>query len=210
MKKILFLDLDGTIVKSSVILEFANYLIQKGIMKESNQQKNWLSDRKNDNYIREFGDYFRSQIIGMWDNDVRDLLQEFFNEFTFEFHNEVITLINKCKQENYFCCIISGSIDYAVQLMADKLGIQGYGTVYNVIDGKHTGNLDVPMFSQKEKQKIINTMITTHTEEVKGCGDTLSDVPIALVSDEFYLVAPSEHTLKEYNRMGIEYKLVGC
>lgn len=209
MEKVLLLDLDGTILKSSCILEFASHIINKGVISHDEIHYKWLANKKNDDYIREFAEHFRKEIVGLRTDYVEELFNEFFNNFKFEYNEKIIDLIKQCKANDFYCMIISGTIDFMVKRIAEHLGIDGVGSKYALnSNSEYTGDIDIPMFSQKEKQKVIDSILNESVIEVIGAGDTTSDIPIALTSDTFYLVDPNIHTIKEYAKLDIEYVLM--
>lgn len=208
MEKVLLLDLDGTILNSSCVLEFANYLVETNIIKGDESHNLWLSNKKNDDNIRMFAEHFRSELVGKKEDYIQTLFKQFFNDYQFSYNDDVLKVINDCKEKGYYCMIISGTVDFMVKEIANKLEINGKGSVYNVENGLYTGKIDIPMFSQKEKQKVIDLIINKNTIDVIGAGDTVSDVPIALASDVFFLVNPNLYTLKEYKNLGIDYILL--
>lgn len=209
MEKLLLLDLDGTILKSSCVLEFASHIINTGVIKHNDIHYKWLSNKKNDDYIREFAEYFRNEIIGLKTEYVEKLFNDFFNKYKFEYNDRILNLIQECKENNFYCMIISGTIDFMVKKIANHLGINGIGSVYTLNkNNEYTGGIDIPMFSQKEKQRIIDSLINNNVVEVIGAGDTTSDIPIAMISDTFYLVDPNISTIKEYSELDIEYVLL--
>lgn len=209
MRNICLMDLDGTIIKGSAILQFGHFLIERGVIEDNIVAQEWFADMKNDKKISAFGDYIRKSITGKWVYEIAELAEEFINSDILVFYKSVFEKVQELKAKGYFICIISGSLDILVQHIAKKLGIHGYGAIYSTDKDKFTGEVEVPLFKSEIKQQKINEIINlSEVYDVIGFGDSVGDIAIALNSNEFYLVDPHIETIIEYNKLGIEYELL--
>lgn len=206
MIKLLITDMDGTLVKGSLVLQFATFLADKGILPKEDIVEKWENDKKNESLIAQYGDFFRKNIKGLDYEYINILSEEFINSNIVEYNTQAINILNKCKDENYMCIILSGSCDFLIDKIANKLNIFGYGSLYEVKNEVFTGNILIPTFQYKTKKDIINSLVRKeYLDRVVGLGDTVSDIAIAEFSDEFYLVEPTNETRNEYIKLNVEF-----
>ena len=209
MIKLLITDCDGTLVDGSVVLQFATFLIKKGIIEDSITRIQWENNQKDENYIAMYGEHFKNSLKGLDYFYIDSLAEEFVKENILKYYNKPLEILNKAKKDNYMCMIISGSCDFLIEKIANHLGIFGYGAIYELENNKFTGKVSVPTYSYKVKKELIENMINpNYTDYVIGMGDTPSDISIAEYSDEFYLVQPNENTLQQYTDLQIDYTII--
>lgn len=211
MRKLLLTDLDGTLVDGSAVLQFISYIIEREIIPDSHLRIEWENDMKNEELIIKYAEHFKQSIKGMFLTDLEELAKDFVNADILEFYGNSTNVMLEYVESGYVPFIISGSCDFLVKEIAKKLGVHGFGSIYGVDKaGKMTGAVDVPMFLGAEKNKIIDKLIFKgFTEHVVGMGDTLSDsTSIGIASDDFWLVDPTEFTMSETNRLGVEYNVI--
>jgi HAD superfamily hydrolase (TIGR01490 family) len=149
MRKIAVFDVDGTIFRSSLVVELVNGFVERGIFphiaeKELNKDYiAWLNRTGSfENYIKKVVDIFKKHIGGSEEKLTKKTLKEIVKsqkDHTYVFTRE---LIKRLKKENYFLIAISGSPVFSVEEFAKKWGFDRYfGSVYEVKKGKFTGKI---------------------------------------------------------------------
>lgn len=190
---------------------FATYLIEKNIIKDSPKRIEWHNDMKNEKLIVEYAEHFKSELKHMCIHEISFHAKKFIEEDRLSYYDSTLKIIEECRQENFAIFIISGSPNFIVQHIADKFNIQGFGAMYGQdIHERFTGDITVPMFIAQEKNKIISRLVhELFTEEVWGVGDTLQDaISIGMACDRFFLQSPTQHTIQEVDKLGIEYEII--
>ena len=206
MIKLLLTDLDGTLINGSGVLQFASYLIEKGVIQDDLARIQWEEDKKNETKICNYGDYFKQSLKGLDYDYIENLAEEFVNLDILKYYPQAIDILNSCKKDNYMCIIISGSCDFLVEKIAKHLGIFGYGAYYELKNEKFTGNVSIPTYSYNVKKDIIENLVRPeYIDNIVGLGDTASDIAIAEYSDEFYLVQPNVDTRNQYIKLQVEF-----
>lgn len=185
--KLAIFDIDGTIFRSSLLIELINGLVENGIFTKvalKEIQKEYIAwlDRKGtyDEYIKKVIaihlKYIGEKNIVEVEAIARDTV-EFLKNRTYRF---TLKLIKELKKKKYFLITISGSPTYMVSDYAKILGFQAsFGSEYEVRNGKFTGKiLNLETFYKKDlvlknfvKQKGLNV----DWKNSIAVGDTESD-----------------------------------
>ena len=186
-KKVAIFDIDGTIFRSSLLIELVDALIQEGIFPSdvrrlyANAFKNWL-DRKGDydKYIEAVILAFLSHIKGV---KYRDFLQ--VAKKVTEFHKNRVyrytrDLVAELKSAGYYMIAISNSPREIVEEFAERvLGFNRvYGRVYEVgEDGEFTGAV-MHLDFVNDKAKVLKSALRKEGLSLRGSvgvGDSESD-----------------------------------
>ncbi len=186
-KKLAVFDIDGTVFRSSLLIELVDALILEGLFHKKiknlyiKQYQKWL-ERK-DSYEK----YIQAVILA-FENNIKGLDEKKFDKVckkTIDFHKNRLyrftrDLIKKLKQKNYYLLAISHSPLFVVGRFAKKLGFKKvYGRALEVKNGKLTGKT---LYEDLiwSKAKILKRAIQKENLTLKGSigvGDTDSDIP---------------------------------
>lgn len=187
MKKVAIFDIDGTIFRSSLLIEFTDALIQEGMFPSQARKvyaktyKNWL-DRKGtyEEYI--------GAVIRAFENNIKGVDHKAFLKIAKKvvaFHKNRVyrysrNLVKDLKKKNYYLLAISNSPREIVEEFAWKLGFNKvYGRIYEVdTQGKFTG---VTLYADiiADKAAVLKRAIGKEQLTLAGSlgiGDTESDI----------------------------------
>ncbi len=187
MKKVAIFDIDGTIFRSSLLIEITQALIEEGIFPEScgkiyaKSYNNWL-DRKGsyDKYIGDVVEAFEENIIGVKEADFLKVSKKMVAFHKNRVYRYTRDLVKELKNKKYFLLAISHSPRELVYQFCKSLGFNKvYARVYEVgKKGKFTGKtLYVDLISNKAntlRRFIENEKLSL--ENSFGIGDSESDI----------------------------------
>lgn len=179
-------DIDGTIFRSSLVIELSHALVNAKIFPSSTQREiskeysAWL-DRKGsyEAYINKVVEIYVKNIAGKNFARVSKVAQKVINyqkDRTYRFTRD---LIKKLKAQKYFLAAISGSPSYIVEKYAKAIGFDlFFGTELEIKSGKFTGKVK-SLDSAFNKAKIVKDLAAKHrfdlTQSV-AVGDTEGDI----------------------------------
>ncbi|TSC95910.1 MAG: hypothetical protein Athens071426_56 [Parcubacteria group bacterium Athens0714_26] len=186
-KKVAIFDVDGTIFRSSLLIEFVETLIQEGIFKAGTEKiydkyyRNWL-DRKDsyEKYINKVVEAFDKNLKGVKYDDFVKIAREVANFHKDRVYRYTRNLVDELKKKNYFLLAISNSPKIILDEFCKKLGFDKvYGRIYEIDKKeKFTGKtLYTDVIS--DKAKILQRAIAKENLIIRGSigvGDTESDV----------------------------------
>lgn len=187
--RIAFFDIDGTIFRSSLLIELINGLVEQGIFpkKAGNEiigkQIAWL-DRtgRYDEYLYQVVLVHLKYIKGCRWEDVKRVVEIVIKEQGDRVYRYTRDLIKKLKSEGYFMVTISGSPVYMVQEFGKHMGFNSaFGQILEIKDGVFTGEIVNKDFRNKEG--IINGFLANCGFEADmansiAVGDTDNDIPM--------------------------------
>ena len=201
-RRLVLSDIDGTLVRGSLVLDHALFLADLGItgagddaleeMREYGAQ--WIDDVKNESAIVNLAEAYRRNIVGLTVNDL--LVTPFLNSTFRDSSNFYSTLshIIKRRRRGSDVWLISGSPDFLVQPFAEHYGFSGRGTDYHVdANNRFTGEI-TGMMGAAAKRAFISTLDVSSYDYVTGYGDTASDIPLFQTSHYTVLVNPTKTT----------------
>ncbi|OGY98060.1 MAG: hypothetical protein A2855_00965 [Candidatus Liptonbacteria bacterium RIFCSPHIGHO2_01_FULL_57_28] len=186
-RKFAIFDIDGTVFRSSLLIEVTNALIDAGIFPESVRKSyareyvRWL-DRKGvyDDYIDRVVDVFRRHIQGIHYRDFLRVAKRVVaghKDRTYVYTRE---LVRELKKKKYFLLAISKSPKGIVENFAKELGFDKvYGSLYETDKkGRYTGGvLHLDLLS--DKAKLLERAMQKENLILRGSvgvGDTESDI----------------------------------
>ncbi len=184
--KLAIFDIDGTIFRSSLVIELSHALVDAKIFpgvarKEiAKEYLAWL-DRKGtyEAYINQVVKIYVKHITGKNFKQVDRVAKQvilYQKDRTYRFTRD---LIKKLKHQGYILAAVSGSPSYIVEEYAKTIGFNVFfGTELEVVGGKFTGkvkNLD----SAFNKAKIVKNLSSKYNADLKqslAVGDTEGDI----------------------------------
>lgn len=186
-KKLAIFDIDGTIFRSSLLIEITEALITEKIFPEkvrdiyNKDYENW-SNRKDsyEKYIEAVVNAFVQNIKGVRYNDFTKVAKKVITSHKNRIYRYTRELVKDLKKKKYYLLAISNSPKAVVDEFCKKWGFnKAYGRVYELDkSGKFTGKiLYEKLISDKAKilKRAIKKEHLTITDSV-GVGDSESDI----------------------------------
>ncbi len=179
-------DIDGTIFRSSLVIELVNLLVEKkvfpkGLNKEIEEDYvAWVNRQGSyNNYISKVIEVYVKYIKGIEENIIRKAAKEIIGYQKNKVYVFTRELIKKLKKEDYYLLAISGAPEIMVSEFAKALEFDKYyGARYEVIKGKFTGK--IVNDTAWNKHEILNSFVKDHKEfdlkKAVGVGDSEIDV----------------------------------
>lgn len=186
-KKLAIFDIDGTIFRSSLLIELVEALIKERIFKPSvfkiyeKAKEKWL-DRKGeyDDYINAVVNAFRGNLKGVDYGDFFKVAQKVVASSKFRVYRFTRDLVKNLKKKNYYLLAISNSPQTVAKEFSSYLGFNKvYGRLYGLDDNnKFNGEI---MFIDliSDKAKILKRAVEKENLTLEGSigvGDTESDI----------------------------------
>ncbi len=186
-RKVAVFDIDGTIFRSSLVVELIENLIRDGVFPEKvkniykQELLNWL-DRKGayEDYINALVVAFNKNLLGRHKDEIQPTIKKVVELYENRVYRFTRDLVRKLKRQGYFMLAISHSPKYIVEGFAKRMGFDKvYGTMLELdAEGRFTGKLMhedlifdkakiLMRAAEKENLTLVNSI---------GVGDTGSDV----------------------------------
>lgn len=188
-KPVAFFDIDGTLFRSSLLIELVDRLIdaevfQKEVREEFTEQKQKWQNREDtyEEYIDAVVKAFRKNIKGVFYGDLADIGREVVAHSSKRVYTYTRDLIKELKNEGYFLVAISQSPktildDFCQQYGFDKV----YGRIYEIgPQDLFTGEVtDEHLIANKANiiARVYEDQNLTKKRSV-GVGDTDGDIPL--------------------------------
>lgn len=209
-KKIAVFDIDGTLFRSSLLIEFNKALMAEGVIPKKAVKRllpeyyAWR-DRKGqyNDYLNRVIEVHASGIKGKREVDVKKVARKVFNHHkdrVYRFSRDEL----KRLQKNHYTVAISGSPSEVVSLFAKYHGFdESYATVYEIDKtGRYTGQL-ADRRTIGMKGHILEEVVATRNLTLKGShayGDTENDISYLDMVDKPVAVNPSSGLYKVANK----------
>lgn len=187
MKKIAIFDIDGTVFRSSLLIELVEELITEGVFPQNarrNYQLKWVNwqNRKGDyeTYIDAVVDSFMENIKGVAFDDFNRVAKSVASRLLDRNYVYTSDLVRKFKKQGYFLAAISQSPKGILDLFAKKLGFDKiYGRFYELgPSDRFTGEVeDLHLISNKAN--IVKRILEKEKLSLSGSigvGDTEGDI----------------------------------
>jgi HAD superfamily hydrolase (TIGR01490 family) len=189
--KIAIFDIDGTIFRSSLVLELMSVLVAKKIFKKSTlgeisaSYEAWLNRQGSyEDFIMKLVTVYYSNVVGCQVKKVREAIELLLLEQRDRLYRYTRTLIREAKRDGYFLFAVSGSPTDIVKPFADYLGFHGScGREYEIKNGRYTGRVlnDKEMNLNKDqlvKQYLAEHGLTANFKKSFAIGDTETEIPL--------------------------------
>jgi HAD superfamily hydrolase (TIGR01490 family) len=216
-KKVAIFDIDGTVFRSSLLIELTDALIQEGIFPAkvrkfySRAAKKWL-ERK--------GSYeeYIGAVVSVFAQNIKNVSWSEFSKVAKKvaaFHKDRVycytrDLIKKLKKKNYYLLAISHSPQMVAKEFCRKLGFNKiYGHLWELDKRKKfTGrvlHLDLRFNKAFDKAKILKRAVEKEKLTLKGSvgvGDTESDIPFLKMVQKPICFNPNRKLYQYAKRVG--------
>jgi len=213
MKKVAIFDIDGTVFRSSLLIELTNALIQEGIFNSkvsklyARNYKNWLN-RKGpyEEYVKAVIKAFRQNIRGVRQNEFSRIAKKvvaFYGNRIYRYSRDIV---KNLKKKNYYLLAISRSPQKVVKEFCKKMGFDKmYGLIYEIDRQKRfTGKiLHAELIS--DKAEILKRAIEKEKLTLKGSvgvGDTESDITFLKMVEKPICFNPNQKLYQYAKRAG--------
>lgn len=212
-RKVAAFDIDGTVFRSSLVLELVERLVERGLFPPSasaayeDERLEWL-DRKGDypSYINKVVKVFAKHIKGLAFEDVANLAGEIIEERRDRVYRYTRNLIKELKGDGYFLLAVSHSPKFIVDGFGYEQGFdKTYGTFYmtGALD-RFTGEIEDEELI-KNKAAILHRAVRKENLTIEGSvgvGDTESDIPMLELVETAIAFNPNAALYKHAKRRG--------
>ena len=186
--KIAAFDIDGTIFRSSLLIELVNGLVREGIfLKKADQEIEddyhaWLNRVANyDTYINKVAEVYFKHIVGCKSRDVLKVGKVVMDRQKKKVYRFTRDLVGDLKKEGYYLIAISGSPVFMVKDFAKHLGFDmAFGTALKIEKGLFTSEF-VQRDSYNNKSKLLMKIadesgINPDWKKSVAVGDSATDI----------------------------------
>lgn len=208
MKKIAaFFDIDGTLVRESILIKHFKKLVKYGIIPEvhwvnSIKPKYEAFERRYgdfDDYLDEVSSVYKEKLIGLHKSLINFTAQQVIDEGGEMVYRYTREMIKYHKEQGHLVFFISGSPDFLVEKLAKRYGITGFrGTHYAFDqDGIFSGDI-IQMWDSKSKQRefiSIKNEFDIDFEKSFAYGDTNGDYSMLKAMGHGVAINPSQKLL---------------
>lgn len=213
MKKVAIFDIDGTIFRSSLLIELTDALIQEGIFSSkvrklySQALENWL-DRKRpyEEYINAVIKVFRQNIKGVKYQEFSKIAKKVAAFHQNRVYRYTRDFIKKLKKKNYYLLAISHSPQKVVKEFCKKIGFDKvYGQIYETDRQKRFTGKVLHMELISDKAEILRRAIEKERLTLKGSvgvGDTESDIAFLKMVERPICFNPNQKLYQYAKRAG--------
>lgn len=192
-KKVGIFDIDGTIFRSSLLVELINTLVRRGIfpLKAKKEMEDeylaWMNRQGTyENYIRKVNEVHRKYLDGCKKSAVDKVIGEVIKwqrDRVYVFTRDLIQAL----KPDFYLLAISGSPQDIVKKFADNIGFnRAYGRIYEVRNNQtYTGRILNEDFISNKKE-VVDAFLRETGFSLKGSigvGDTQSDVSFLQMVD---------------------------
>lgn len=212
-KKVAIFDIDGTIFRSSLLIELVESLIARGVFPEEawivyeRRKRDWLDRRGSyDDYMRAVVEAFVRHLKGVTYADFASVAEEVVIQNRSRLYRYTRDLVSELKKKGYFLLAISHSPKTIVEPFTKKLQFdKSYGIVYETgSTERFTGKiLDEHLIFNKGA--ILKRAVEKENLTLKGSygvGDTESDIAMLEMVENPIAFNPNQKLYKYAGRMG--------
>lgn len=188
-QKLAVFDIDGTLFRSSLLIELMNGLVENRIFPikaqtEINKEyQAWLNrEGEYGAYLGKVIKVYEKYISGAEEHAVEKVVVKVLRREKKKLYRYTRNLIKELKKEGYFLFAISGSPGHILTTFAKDIGFDKYlGGYYEVVNGKFTGKQPFgnPSYDKKKtlQEFLLKGYGTFDLSKSTGVGDTESDIP---------------------------------
>jgi len=213
MKKVAIFDIDGTIFRSSLIVELVEALINAGLFPPEARSKYereyalWL-DRKGsyEKFIQTLVSSFMKHIKGLHYGEFADIAERVVVDQQDHVYRYTRDLIHELKKKKFYLLAISQSPKTILDLFCVKLGFDKvYGRIYEIgPEDRFTGEMaDIHLI--ENKANIVKRAVEKEGLTLKssiGVGDTEVDIPLLELVENPICFNPNNKLYRHAKRLG--------
>jgi HAD superfamily hydrolase (TIGR01490 family) len=212
-RKVAAFDIDGTIFRSSLLIEVTDALVAQGVFPKSvpevykRAKENWLNRKGHyDKYIWAVIKAFDKNIAGIHYRDFKKIARVVVNNQEDRVYRYTRDLVKDLKRRGYFLLAISHSPKDIVDEFAKRLGFDKvYGRLIEMNDdGTFTGETKLSDLIMN-KDKVLKRAVERENLTLTGSyavGDTESDIPLLKMVKNPICFNPNMKLYKHARRQG--------
>jgi len=213
MKKVAIFDIDGTVFRSSLLIELTEALVQEGLFPKSVRQvyaksySHWLNRQDTyEKYINGVIKAFNRKIVGVKQSEFSEVARKVVAFHQSRVYRYTLDLIKKLRGRRYYLLAISNSPREVVEAFCKKMGFNKvYGRVYETDkSGKFTGKiLYEDLISDKAKiLKRASEKARLSLKNSIGVGDSESDIAFLKMVESPLCFNPNQPLYQYAKRAG--------
>ena len=225
-KKLAIFDVDGTIFRSSLLIELVKGLIAENVFKPEVADLYARAYEKWQNREGEYQAYldilvaaFRKNLAGVHYRDLRRVAYKVVAAHRGRTYRYTRDLVRDLKARGYYILAVSHSPKIVLEAFAKSLGFSKvYGIMYETdkpgLEGRFTGNILFPEIVMQKDKLVRRTLEGTSAGGGSGSGftlrgsigvgDTESDVPFLELVERAICFNPNAKLYREARRRGWE------
>lgn len=212
-KKIAAFDIDGTIFRSSLLLELVEELVQEGVFPAKTRKAyerellHWL-DRRGDYeaYILKVVSVFARGLKGIPFSVGAKAAKKVINEKENRVYRYTRDLVRTLKKSGYFLVAISHSPKFIAGPFGKRLGFDKvYASIYATdAAGKFTGTIEYEDMIFDKAAVLAHAMLKFDTKHAGSIavGDTESDIPMLSLVEEPIVFNPNKKLYRYAKKKG--------
>ncbi len=213
MQKVAFFDIDGTVFRSSLLIELVEALIEKGVfpkegtLRYARAEEAW-KDRTGTyhQYIHDVVRVFETNIQGVHYGVLKDIGREVVEKQGRRVYRYTRDLIESLKEEEYYIVAVSQSPKVILDEFCALYGFDKvYGRVYELGPRDLLTGVVLEEELIKDKSNIVERLIEKGgytLDESVGIGDTDADIPLLSMVDTPICFNPNRELYKHAKEMG--------
>jgi len=213
MKKVAIFDIDGTVFRSSLLIELTDAFIQEGIFHQkvsklySQAYENWLN-RKGpyEEYIEAVIKVFRQNIRGVRYNEFSKIAKKVVAFHGSRIYRYPRDIVKNLKKKNYYLLAISHSPQKVVKEFCKKMGFDKiYGQLYEIDRQKRFTGRILHLELISDKAEILKRAVEKEKLTLKGSvgvGDTESDIAFLKMVEKPICFNPNQKLYRYAKRAG--------
>lgn len=213
MKKVAIFDIDGTIFRSSLLIELVNVLIEQGNFDEKardeyeREHKHWL-ERKGDydSYIKAVIKSFEEHIKGVHYSDFDKAGEEVIKRYQNHTYRYTRDLVAELKKKDYYLLAITHSPKGIADKFCKKLGFNKvYGRLLELGPNDCFTGKTMEETLILNKSNIVKRAVEKEGLTLKGSigvGDSESDIPLLEMVENPICFNPNTKLYKHAKRNG--------
>lgn len=217
-KKFAVFDVDGTIFRSSLLIQLVETLIERGAFPEDTravyekEHRKWL-DREGDyqEYIEAVIHAFKSHLKGVHYGELVEASEQLVEEQWKRTYRYTRDLLKLLKSKGYFLLAVSHSPKTVLDKFCPRLGFdKSYGTVYEIGPQDLFTGIITDEHLIFNKANIVKRAIEKSNLSLAysiGVGDTESDIPFLEMVARPICFNPNEKLYKTAKRLDWEVKV---
>ncbi len=213
MKKVAIFDIDGTIFRSSLLIEIVNILIERGIFSEAvwadygEKEKSWLERKGNyDEYIHAVVEVFVKNIKGVYYKEFAEVSEEVTSRYQHHVYTYTRDLIKQLKKEKYYLLAISQSPKKTVEDFCRGIGFDKiYGRIYELGPEDRFTGVIIDQHLIENKSNIVHRAVEKENLTLDGSygvGDTESDISMLELVENPIVFNPNKKLHRYAQMMG--------
>ncbi len=206
-KKVAIFDIDGTIFRSSLLIEVMDGLIEDGIFPKTTRKEyakelnDWVTRKDGyEKYIMAVVRSFMKHIKGVKYSDFLQVVNEVLDAQRNKVYRYTRDLIRYLKRHGYYLLAISQSPMELVQGFGKKMGFDKmYGRIYEVGANKRFTGKILHLDLIADKSNVIKRAVEKENLTLKGSygvGDTEGDINLLKMVERPICFNPNENLYK--------------